>query len=317
MEIVVLDGHTLNPGDLSWDDLRALGNVTVFDRTNDDMVVERALNADIVLTNKTIVNRSSIMSLPSLKYIGIIATGYNIVDIGAAAERGIPVCNVRGYGTGSVAQHAFSLLLELTNRCGAHSQSVKQGGWHKANDFCYWEGPMVELDGKVLGIIGLGTIGRKTAAIGLGFGMEVIAYHTHPEDPMEGVGFRELETLFRTSDVISLHCPLTDNNQNMINENSLQIMKSTAFLINTARGGLIDHDALARALGDGQIAGAGLDVFTIEPPRNEHPLFTMDNCLITPHHSWATKEARQRLMKGVVDNVKVFISGKVQNAVNL
>ena len=182
MNIIVLDGHTLNPGDLSWDDLNTLGNVTVYERTDDDMVVERARNADIILTNKTNVNRGSILALSNLKYIGIIATGFNIVDTVAATERGIPVCNVRGYGTGSVAQHAFSLLLELTNRCGLHAQSVKNRGWHNSDDFCYWERPMVELDGKTLGIIGLGTIGRKTAAIGKGFGMKVIAHHTHPDE---------------------------------------------------------------------------------------------------------------------------------------
>ena len=316
MKIVVLDGYTLNPGDLSWEKLESLGDLTVYDRTAEKDVVERAEGADIILTNKTIVSREAIAALPVLKYIGIIATGFNIVDIEAASEKDIPVCNVRGYGTGSVAQHAFALLLELTNQCGLHAQSVRDGGWHTSKDFCYWEKPMMELEGKTLGIIGLGRIGRKTASIALGFGMKVMAFHTHPEDVMEGVSFTDLETLFSHSDVLSLHCPLTPENEGMINQSTLKKMKNTAFLINTSRGGLINHDDLALALEKGDIAGAGLDVFSVEPPVENHRLFSMDNCFITPHHSWATKEARERLMQGVVENVRAFISGKVQHAVN-
>ena len=316
MKIVVLDGYTLNPGDLSWEALEALGDLVVYDRTAEGKVVERAENADIILTNKTLVSREAIAALPDLKYIGIIATGFNIVDVDAAAEKGIPVCNVKGYGTGSVAQHVFALLLELTNQCGTHTRSVRNGGWHASADFCFWEKPMIELEGKILGIIGLGRIGRRTASIALGFGMKVIAYHTHADQPMEGVAFHDLDTVFRESDVVSLHCPLTSENEGLVDKAVLENMKTTAFLINTSRGGLVNHDDLAMALSKRQIAGAGLDVFSVEPPVERHALFSMDNCFITPHHSWATKEARERLMNGVVENVRSFLVGDTKNCVN-
>jgi glycerate dehydrogenase len=317
MRIVVLDGHTLNPGDLTWDALKALGSCEVHDRTGPTQVVDRASGAQIVLTNKTVVARATIAQLPRLKYIGILATGYNVVDIDAARQRGICVTNVPSYGTPSVAQMVFAHLLHFTQHVGEHSQSVVNGDWSRSPDFCYWNYPLVELAGLTMGILGLGRIGRQTAKLALAFEMRVIYFDVTPQPavPVEVVAV-DLDTLFRESDVVSLHCPLTQDNEGLVNQQRLEMMKPTAFLVNTSRGPLIDEPSLADALNRGRIAGAGLDVLCEEPPRLDNPLLRAKNCTITPHIAWATRAARQRLMDIAVSNVQAFIQGNPQNVVS-
>ena len=316
MEIVVLDGYTLNPGDLSWDALEAIGHCQIFDRTPTEQVVERAQNAEVVLTNKAIVSAESLAQLPQLKFIGVLATGYNVVDIDAATERGIPVSNIPTYGTNSVAQMVFSHLLNLTQHVAGHSQAARSGRWTNCDDWCFWDQPLVELDGLKMGIVGYGRIGRATARIARAFGMQILAYDAFEIQAEEGVSVVDLETLFCDSDVISLHCPLTAENKGFVNEERLRQMKSSAFLINTSRGPLIDEPALAHALNDGWIAGAGLDVLQVEPPVSDNPLLSAKNCQITPHIAWATRAARARLMQIAVDNVKAFQAGSPQHVVN-
>ena len=316
MKIVVLDGHTLNPGDLSWDELRALGDCQIHDRTPPEEVVRRAADAEIILTNKTPVTRESIFALPKLRYIGVLATGYNIVDVAAAHERNIPVTNVPTYGTRSVAQHTFALLLELTQHVGHHAQTVCDGGWSKSPDFCYWDYPLIELDGLTMGIVGFGRIGRSAAALALAFGMKVLVNSTVPKQVPPGIQFVDLETLFRQSDVVSLHCPLTPQTRSLVNKERLAWLKPAAFLLNTSRGPLIDETALAEALNSGRLAGAGLDVLSIEPPPASNPLLRAKSCLITPHIAWATRAARARLMQTAVANIRAFLEGKPHNVVN-
>ena len=317
MRIVVLDGHTLNPGDLTWDALKALGPCEVHDRTGPTQVVDRASGAQIVLTNKTVVARATIAQLARLKYIGILATGYNVVDIDAARQRGICVTNVPSYGTPSVAQMVFAHLLHFTQHVGEHSQSVVNGDWSRSPDFCYWNYPLVELAGLTMGILGLGRIGRQTAKLALAFGMRVTYFDVTPQTavPVAAVAV-DLDTLFRDSDIVSLHCPLTQDNEGLVNRQRLEMMKPTAFLINTSRGPLIDEPSLADALNRGRIAGAGLDVLCEEPPRLDNPLLRAKNCTITPHIAWATRAARQRLMNIAVSNVQAFIQGNPQNVVS-
>jgi glycerate dehydrogenase len=315
MKIVVLDGFALNPGDLSWDELKSLGDCEIYDRTPPKEVVVRARGAEIVLTNKTPVTRESILSLPRLKYVGVLATGYNIVDVAAARERNIPITNVPTYGTKSVAQHTFALLLELTQHVGHHAQTVRDGRWTISPDWCYWDHPLIELDGLKMGLIGYGRIGRTVADLALAFGMQVLAVSTTPKPAAPGVQFVDLETIFRQSDIVSLHCPLTPQTNNLVNKKRLTLMKSTAFLLNTSRGPLIDEAALAEALNSGRIAGAGLDVLSVEPPPADNPLLQAKNCLITPHTAWATRAARSRLMRTAVANVRAFISGEPKNVV--
>jgi len=317
VKIVVLDGYTLNPGDLSWDGLRALGECAIYDRTPPELTVERAREATVVLTNKVIVGREQMAQLPDMRYIGVLATGYNIVDTAAARERGIPVTNVPEYGTRSVAQMTFALLLELAQHVGHHAQTVREGRWTESPDFCYWDYPLVELAGKTMGIVGIGRIGRAAAELALAFGMTVLAHdvNTPPSLPA-GVRMTELETLLRESDVVSLHCPLTAENQGLINAERLGLMKPTAFLINTSRGPLIVARDLADALNSSRLAGAGVDVLPVEPPPADNPLFTAKNCLVTPHIAWATGAARARLMDTVVENLRAFLAGKAQNVVN-
>jgi glycerate dehydrogenase len=315
--IVVLDGYALNPGDLDWEPLHAMGNVTVYDRTKETEVASRAKDADIILTNKAIVNASAIAQLPKLKYIGVMATGYNVVDIQAATARHIKVTNVPAYGTAAVAQLTFALILELCNHVGLHADSVRAGEWSSNPDFSYWKTPLQELEGKILGIVGLGQIGRAVARIGLAFGMRVIAFHKHPErDKMEGVTFVTLEDCFATSDIVTLHCPLNEQNRGFVNEALLNTMKRGAFLINTSRGPLVNEQDLAAALNKERIAGAGLDVLATEPPPADHPLIRAKNCLITPHVAWAAKEARKRLLNTVIGNVQAFLSGQPRNLLN-
>jgi glycerate dehydrogenase len=316
MKIVVLDGYALNPGDLSWKGLRALGELKAHDRTPPEQVVQRAGGAGAVLTNKAIVSRSAIEQLPELKYIGVLATGYNIVNVEAARERGIPVTNVPTYGTASVAQATFAHLLNLTHHTGEHALKVREGSWTASEDFCYWDFPLVELAGLALGIVGLGRIGQAVARIGLALDMKVLAYDAAKVKPPDGVELVDLDTLFSTADVVTLHCPLTAENEKLVNAKRLGLMKPTAFLINTARGPLVDEQALADALNGEQIAGAGLDVLSVEPPSSNHPLLSARNCYVTPHQAWATKTARQRLLDTVTENLKAFLDGKPRNVVN-
>ncbi len=314
--IVVLDGYTLNPGDLDWSALSALGELTVYDRTPPELVLERAAGAGIILTNKTPLPRAVIEALPDLKFIGVFATGYNVVDITAAKERGIPVANVPGYGTSAVAQHVFALLLELTQRTGLHSDSVRAGDWTRSVDWCYWRTPLVELSGLTMGIVGYGAIGQAVARIAQAFGMNVIAATRTPRADGGGVTFTSVDDLFRRADVVSLHCPLTPETQGLVNADRLATMKPPAFLINTGRGPLIAEQDLANALRNAVIAGAAVDVLSAEPPAADNPLLTAPHCLITPHLAWAAKASRQRLMDAVVENVRAFLAGAPVNVVN-
>ncbi|MBU6400424.1 MAG: D-2-hydroxyacid dehydrogenase [Verrucomicrobia bacterium] len=317
MNIVVLDGFTLNPGDLSWEGLRALGHCAIHDRTPTAEVVARAAGAEIVLTNKTPVNRAALEGLPALKYIGVLATGFNIVDVAAARARSVIVTNVPTYGTRSVAQMTFALLLELTQHAGHHAQTVRDGRWTRSPDFCYWDFPLVELSGLTMGIVGYGRIGREVAVLARAFGMRVLAHTAHPSSPATGeVEFVDLDALCQRSDVVSLHCPLTPQTKGLVNAQRLTLMKPSAFLLNTSRGPLIDEPALAAALNAGKLAGAGLDVLAIEPPIADNPLLAARHCLVTPHVAWATRAARARLLETAVDNVRRFLAGQPQNVVS-
>lgn len=314
--LVVLDGFTLNPGDLSWERLLSLGNCSIYDRTAPEAIVEEAAEAELILTNKAVLSRAVIESLPQLKYIGVTATGYNVVDLEAATERGITVANVPIYGTASVAQMVFAHVLHLTQRVAEHSQAVHAGRWSSAKDWCFWDFPQVELAGLTMGIVGLGRIGRATAKLADAFGMKVVATSRSATDLPDYIQRVDLDTLFRDSDIVSLHCPLTPETENLVNATRLQMMKPTALLINTSRGPLIDEAALADALQHRTIAGAGLDVLSTEPPPTDHPLLGIENCIITPHIAWATRSARSRLLDTVVDNVAAFLAGQPQNVVN-
>jgi glycerate dehydrogenase len=315
MNIVILDAYTANPGDCNWSALEELGACKIYDRTASADVAIRAGEADVLLTNKTPIGGDTIAQLPRLKYIGVLATGYNIVDIGAAGERGIPVCNVPEYGTANTAQAAFALLLELTNRTGHHAETVRAGRWSASKDFCYWDGPLVDLQGATLGIVGCGKIGETVARMGRAFGMRILA---HRRNPPAGADFEyvSLEELLRQSDVVSLHCPLTEDTKGMINRERLSWMKPGALLINTARGPLINEADLAAALEGGVIAGAGLDVLSVEPPPADNPLLKAKNCVITPHIAWATPNARKRLIAETVENVRLWQMGSPRNVVN-
>jgi glycerate dehydrogenase len=314
MKIVVLDGHTLNPGDLSWASLAALGELTVYDRTPPAQVLERAGGAAIVLTNKTVLARDHFESLPELRYVGVLATGYNVVDVKAAVARGIVVTNVPTYGTDSVAQLVFAHLLHACHRVADHARGVRDGKWCACADFCYHDFPLVELAGLTMGLIGFGRIGRATGRLAQAFGMQVMAYDSAAgAPPADGVIFAGLDELLRSSDVVSLHCPLTPATERMLDAAALGKMKRTAFLVNTSRGGLIDEAALAAALNAGTIAGAGLDVLSVEPPRQDNPLLGARNVCITPHLAWATVAARRRLLATAVSNVRAFLAGRPTN----
>ncbi|MFW6456956.1 MAG: D-2-hydroxyacid dehydrogenase [Planctomycetota bacterium] len=318
MKIVVLDGYTLNPGDLSWDDLKSLGDCTIYDRTPARLTVKRAQEAEVVLTNKTLLDRPVLEELNVLRYIGVLATGYNVVDIDAATEEGVVVTNVPAYSTESVAQMTFAHILNLTQQVGHHNDTVREGRWTECDDFCYWDTPLVELQNRTLGIIGLGRIGRAVARIAHGFGMRILAYNpSEPQNLTVNVEMvDDIDELLPQVDVLTLHCPLTDENEGMIDGERLSRMKSTAFFINTARGPLVVEEALARALEKGTIAGAGLDVLSCEPPSADNPLLDVDKCYITPHIAWATREARGRLMKTATANVAAFLRGDAQNKIN-
>jgi len=314
-QIVVLDGHTLNPGDLSWNALSALGSLTVHDRTPPAQAVERAADAEIIFTNKTLLPAEAIEALPVLRYIGVLATGYNVVDIIAARARDIPVTNIPDYGTAAVAQMTMALLLELASQPALHSDSVRKGDWVACPDFCYWKKPLVELDGLTLGLVGYGAIGQAVARLSRAFGMKILV-HTRTAREEADTEFVDCETLFRESDVVSLHCPLTDENKDFVNADLLSQMKATAYLINTARGPLVNEAALAKALNEEQIAGAATDVLSVEPPPADNPLLGAKNLIITPHIGWATRAARERLMNIATDNLRAFLNGTPQNVVN-
>lgn len=319
MKLVVLDGYTLNPGDLSWKPLEALAECAIHARSSPDEVVLRCRGAELVLSNKTVLSRASIEALPQLRYIGVLATGYNNIDVNAARERGIPVCNVPAYGTHSVAQMTWALLLELCNRVGHHAATVEQSRWSHSADFCYTDYPLTELSGLTLGIVGYGRIGQAVARLGLAFGMRVLVT-TRSSSPLENsvgaVKPAPLEELLSSSDVVSLHCPLTDQTKGMMNAERLALMKPNAVLINTSRGPLIDEQALRAALIAGRLGGAALDVLSVEPPPLDHPLIGLPNCLITPHIAWATQAARSRLLGTAVANVAAFLAGQPKNVVN-
>ena len=316
MKIIVLDGYALNPGDLSWEDMKALGDLTVYDRTSPSEVFERSADAEVLITNKTVLSAKLINALPKLKYIGVLATGYNVVDIDSARNRGIVVTNIPAYSTASVAQMVFAHLLNITHRVGYFASQNSQGRWTENKDFCYWDTNLVELAGKTMGIVGFGNIGQATAHIALAMGMHVCVYTSKEQSSLpQGVQKVSLDVLFVISDVVSLHCPLTPETNELVNIERLKTMKPSAILINTGRGPLVNEQDLAHALNTGIIAGAGVDVLSTEPPKPDNPLLTAKNCFITPHVAWATLEARIRLMHIAVENLKSFIDGKVINNV--
>jgi glycerate dehydrogenase len=320
IKIVVLDGYTLNPGDLTWNALKDLGELTVFDRTEKKLpdTLKAIGNAEIVITNKTPLTREIMERTPRVKYIGVLATGYNVVDIEAAREMGITVTNIPGYGTASVAQFTFGLLLEMCHHIGSHNEAVKNGQWAGNPDFCFWNYPLIELAGKTMGIIGFGRIGQSVAKIAQAFGMQVLAYDRTWDKTLESetCRFASLDELLAFSDVISLHCPLNTETEGLINKETLSIMKTGVMIINTARGPLINEEDLCHALNSGKVAGAALDVVSVEPIDGNNPLLKAKNCLITPHIAWAPKEARERLMRIAVDNLSAFLSQTPQNVVN-
>jgi len=316
MKIVVLDGYALNPGDLSWTAMEALGELTVYDRTSPAELMERSADAEVLITNKTLITATDMSSLPKLKYIGVLATGYNVVDIDAARSHGIVVTNIPAYSTSSVAQMVFAHILNITQRVGYYAEENKNRRWAENADFCYWDTDLIELDGKKMGIVGFGNIGQATARIAQAFGMDVRVYTSKDQSVLpHGIKKMELDDLFSECDIVSLHCPLNTTTQEMVNTERLGKMKKTAILVNTGRGPLINEQDLADALNAGRLAGAGLDVLSVEPSKEDNPLLKAKNCFITPHIAWATKEARTRLMDVAVRNLKSYIEGQVINNV--
>lgn len=315
MKIVVLDAYTLNPGDLSWKGYQFIGDIKIYERTRYEDIICRCWDAEIVFTNKTPLDQSILNKLKNLKYIGVLATGYDVVDINTAKKNGVVVTNVPGYGTSSVVQMTFALLLELCNNVQRHSDSVHMGKWHVSEDWCYWDYPLIELAGKTMGIIGLGAIGVDVAKVASAFGMQVIA-SDRMNKRLEKIEIVSIEQLFEYSDVVSIHCPLTANTRGLVNKRMLRLMKNTSYLLNTSRGPIINEYDLANALDNGIIAGAGLDVLSIEPPSVNNPLFTAKNCIITPHIAWATRESRKRLINTALQNLISFINGKEVNKIN-
>ena len=317
MKIVVLDGYTENPGDLNWDGIEALGEVTVYDRTPADKIIERIGDAQAVYTNKTPISRATLDACKNVRFIGVLATGYNVVDIAAAKEKGIPVCNIPTYGTAAVGQFAIALLLEICHHVAHHSNAVHEGRWESNPDWCFWDYPLIELAGKTMGIIGFGRIGQTTGAIAKAMGMRVIASDSHPNDAGRAIAeYVDLDTLLKTSDVISLHCPLFPETEGIINKDNIAKMKDGVIILNNSRGPLIVEQDLADALNSGKVYAAGLDVVSSEPIHGDNPLLKAKNCIITPHISWAPKESRQRLMDIAVNNLAQFLKGTPANVVN-
>jgi glycerate dehydrogenase len=317
MKIVVLDGYTENPGDLSWEELGKLGELTVYDRTAEDQILSRIGDAEIVITNKTPLTRATMDACPNMRYIAVLATGYNVVDVAAAKEKGIPVSNVPTYGTASVGQFAIAMLLEICHHVAHHSQTVFEGKWNSCADWCYWDYPLIELDGKTMGIIGFGRIGQTTGKIAKAMGMEILAYDSFPSESGKAIAeYVDLDTLLTQSDVVALHCPLFPETQGIINKDNIAKMKDGVIILNNSRGPLIVEQDLADALNSGKVAAAGLDVVSTEPICGNNPLLQAKNCIITPHISWAPKESRQRIMDCVVDNTVAFLAGTPVNVVN-
>lgn len=318
MKIVVLDGYTENPGDLSWEGLENLGELTVYDRTPADKIVERMQGAEAVYTNKTPISREAIAACPELKFIGVLATGYNVIDTAAAKEAGVVVSNIPTYGTDAVAQYAIALLLEMCHHVGEHSECVKAGEWTNNKDWCFWNHPLIELAGKTLGVIGFGRIGQRTAEIAMALGMKVLAYDEYPNKAFESekCKYVSLDELLANSDVISLHCPLFPSTEGIINKDTIAKMKDGVMLVNTSRGPLIVEADLRDALNSGKVGGAAVDVVSTEPIKMDNPLLQAKNMIITPHIAWAPKESRQRLMDIAVDNLRAFVNGIPQNVVN-
>ena len=315
--IVILDGYSVNPGDLSWEGFKELGNLTVYDRTSKEQVIERAKGADILLANKVSLHSELLSQLPQLKYVGVLATGYNTIDTEAAKSRGIMVCNIPSYSTYSVAQMVFASIFAITNRVEHYADETRKGRWSHNADFCYWNTPLQELAGKTMGIVGLGNIGKKVAGIAREFGMEVYVFTSkNSVDLPEGIQKTTLEGLFGVSDILSLHCPLNDSTREMINADALKKMKKGAILINTGRGPLVNEQDVADALECGQLAGYGADVMCSEPPAGDNPLLKQPNAFITPHIAWATVEARSRMVNIAIENVRAFVNGKPKNVVN-
>lgn len=321
MKIVVLDGYAENPGDLSWDEIAALGTLTVYDRTSftdEAEIIERIGDAEVIVTNKTPVSCRVIDSCPSMKLIAVIATGYNVVDCGRAKEKGVLVANVPSYGTAAVGQFAVALLLEICCRVGHHDRTVHEGKWENCSDWCYWDYPIIELAGKTMGIIGFGRIGRQTGRIARAMGMDVIAYDGSPtEEGRKIARYVQLDELLGRSDVIALHCPLLPDTKEIINRSSIAKMKDGVIIINNGRGPLVNERDLADALNCGKVYAAGVDVVSSEPIRSDNPLLTAKNCIITPHISWAAKESRQRIMDCTAENIRAYIEGRPINIVNL
>jgi len=319
MKIVILDGYTLNPGDLSWKALNALGEVTLYDRTPDHLIIERIGDAEIVYTNKTVISQETLDACTNIKWIGVLATGYNVVDVNAAKAKNIPVCNVPTYGTNAVSQFVFALLLELCHHVGHHDKAVKQGRWTEGQDFCFWDFPLMELAGKTMGIIGLGRIGYQTALIAQAFGMKVLAFDGYPKKELESETLRytTLDELYELSDVISLHCPLFPDTEGMINKEAINQMKDGLMIINTSRGPLVNEEDVRDALNSGKLSGYACDVVSTEPVEMNNPLIEAKNCIITPHIAWAPKESRERLLNTAVENLKSYLNGQVVNAVNI
>ncbi len=318
MKIVILDGYTLNPGDLSWEGFEKLGDVTCYDRTEPQDIVSRIADAEAVITNKTPLTKETFDACPSIKYVGVLATGYNVVDVAAAKEKGIPVTNIPTYGTTAVSQFVFALLLEICHHVQDHSSAVYKGDWESCPDFCFWNHPLIELADKTIGFVGFGRIGQQAAKIAQGFSMNVLAYDAYPNKELEsnGIKYVDLDTLYAESDVISLHCPLFETTEGMINENSIAKMKDGVIIINTSRGPLIVEQDLAAALKSGKVKAAGVDVVSTEPIKGDNVLLQAPNCFITPHIAWAPLEARARLLNTAVDNLASFKDGEVINTVN-
>ena len=318
MKIVVLDGYTLNPGDITWDGFKKLGDFTCYDRTPADKIVERIGDAEVVITNKTPLTKETMDACPNMKYIGVLATGYNVVDVAAAKAKGIPVTNIPTYGTTAVAQYVFALLLEVCHHVGHHAQTVKDGRWAKSEDFCYWDYPLIELYGKTIGILGFGRIGQNTAKIAVAFGMKVLAYDEFVNKDLEtdDIKYASLDEVLTKADVISLHVPLFDSTKGMINTSSIAKMKDGVIIINTSRGPLVVEDDMVKALDSGKVAAYATDVVAVEPISASNPLPKAKNCLVTPHIAWAPKAARERLMNIAVDNLAAFQKGSPINVVN-
>ncbi len=321
MKIVVLDGYTENPGDLSWEKIEAMGELTVYERTpvkDKAEIIRRIGDAEIVITNKTPLDREILDACPSIRYLGLLSTGYNIVDYQYAGEKGIPVTNIPAYGTEAVAQFTIGLLLEICHHIGHHSQAVSQGSWERCPDFCFWDYPLIELQGKTMGIVGFGRIGQSVARIAMALGMKVLAAspHRRPELENEGCRYASLQEVFAQADVISLHCPYFPETEKMINRETIGQMKDGVILLNSSRGQLIDEEALAEALNQGKVSAAGLDVLSTEPPSPDNPLLKAQNCIITPHIAWASREARARLMDIAAENLRAYLAGAPQNVVN-